>query len=368
MYLFSQVALIFVLSCIISPLVFRALFVVLRKYNIMDRPHLYRSEKWRNPVPYSIGLGLFVIFTIFLPLLSFGFDISPILEKRLWIVFTVGWILTVITLIDDLDTIGKSRWKVSPFLRLLLQLAVGTIIGLTSIKISYISNIFWGVIHLSEWRTTFFSIEIFPLALIITAFWYALVFNAINFSDGIPWLTAGYALISFLILSGLAIKLVLTDHSDAAIENSRFLLLLLAMVIPATFVLMRFDSMRKWVMGDTGTIFLAFLLATFAIIGGGKIATVVSVLWVYLIDLIFVVTTRIIKGKNPFHWDQTHHLHFRLLELGFHQSEIRMIIYTLTAFFGLAAIFLDTRGKIFLILFIAVVTVFLTKILSLRKK
>jgi UDP-N-acetylmuramyl pentapeptide phosphotransferase/UDP-N-acetylglucosamine-1-phosphate transferase len=171
-----------------------------------------------------------------------------------------------ITFIDDLDTIGRSRWKVSPIFRLFLQLLVGIIIGLTSIKISYISGLFGGVIDLSELSLSVAGREIFPLALAVTAFWYALVFNAINFSDGVPGLTAGYALISFIILAGLAIKLILIDNSDAAIENSRFLLLMLAVIIPATYTLMRLDASRKGVMGDTGTIFLAFLIATFAII------------------------------------------------------------------------------------------------------
>ena len=52
-------------------------------------------------------------------------------------------------------------------------------------------------------------------------------------------------------------------------------------------------------MGDSGTIMLAFLLATLAIIGGGKIATALSVLGIYVIDFVYVVTTRILAGKNP---------------------------------------------------------------------
>ncbi len=82
-------------------------------------------------------------------------------------------------------------------------------------------------------------------------------------------------------------------------ENSKFLLTLLAIIIPATFFLTRADISRKVIMGDSGTIMLAFLLATFAIVAGGKIATAVSVLGIYLIDLVYVVTSRIMKGKNP---------------------------------------------------------------------
>ncbi len=44
---------------------------------------------------------------------------------------------------------------------------------------------------------------------------------------------------------------------------------------------------------------LGFLIATFAIIAGGKIATAIAVLGIYLIDFIYVVSSRIFQGKNP---------------------------------------------------------------------
>ncbi len=95
-----------------------------------------------------------------------------------------------------------------------------------------------------------------------------LVFNSVNFSDGVPGLTGGFALISFVILGILAIKLILTDETLASQENSRFLLSLLAIIIPITYFLTRADISRRVIMGDSGTIMLAFLIATLAIVGG----------------------------------------------------------------------------------------------------
>ena len=176
-------------------------------------------------------------------------------------------------------------------------------IGLTSIKISYVSNIFGGVLNLSDYHfdilISTWNITVYYIPLMMTIFWYVLVFNSVNFSDGVPGLTGGFALISFIILAGLAIKLYNQDPTSASAENSRFLLTLLAIIIPATFFLTRADISRRVIMGDSGTIMLAFFLATFAIVAGGKIATAVSVLGIYLIDLVYVVTSRIMKGKNP---------------------------------------------------------------------
>lgn len=140
---------------------------------------------------------------------------------------------------------------------------------------------------------------IYWIPIMVTILWYVVVFNAVNFSDGVPGLTGGFALISFIILAALAFKLYLTDTSINSQEDSRFLLSILAIIIPITFFLTRADISRKLIMGDSGTIMLAFLIATLAIIAGGKIATAMSVLGLYLIDFVYVITARILKGQNP---------------------------------------------------------------------
>jgi UDP-GlcNAc:undecaprenyl-phosphate/decaprenyl-phosphate GlcNAc-1-phosphate transferase len=164
------------------------------------------------------------------------------------------------------------------------------------------------------------------------------------------------------------VKLYLTDTTIASQENSRFLLAILAVIIPITWFLTRWDISRRVIMGDSGTIMLAFLIATLAIIAGGKIATAMSVLGIYLIDFVYVITARILNGQNPMKWDQTHHLHYRLMELGLTQPQIRWIIYSLSVVFGVAAIFLSTIGKIILFVMIALVTIFLTEILEKVKR
>jgi hypothetical protein len=56
------------------------------------------------------------------------------------------------------------------------------------------------------------------------------------------------------------------------------------------------------------------------------------------------------------------------MELGLTQSQIRTIVYTLTAIFGLCAILLSGTGKIILLIVISIITVFLTEILAKVKK
>ena len=363
---------IFIASLIVSPLIVSSVSFLLRKYAILDRPEKYKSEQGRPPAPYGIWVSIFIVLLIFIPGVLLWWDFSATLEKRLLIMLILWGVLTIISFIDDLDTIGKSKIAIPPLFRLAMQIVVGAIIGMTSIKISYISWAFWGILDLTgySWEVILGDLHMtfYLLPILITILWYVLVFNAVNFSDWVPGLAGGFSLISFIILGGLAIKLLFIDTSLAAEENSKFLLVILAIIIPVTFFVTRLDISRRWLMGDSGTIMLGFLIATLAIIAWWKIATAMAVIGIYLIDLVYVITTRILKGKNPLKWDQSTHLHFRLLELGLSQSQIRTIVFSLTAVFGVSAIFLPTIGKIILLFFITIISIFLTEILSLVKR
>lgn len=218
------------------------------------------------------------------------------------------------------------------------------------------------------WQWQIFDKEIYIFPVIITIIWYVLIFNAVNFSDGIPGMTGGFALISFVILGILALKLLSRDVTLASLENSRFILTILSILIPVTFFLTKADISRKVIMGDTGTMTLAFFIATLAIIAGGKIATTISVLGVYVIDAIYVIILRLSRGQNPMKGDQNTHLHFRLMEIGLSKNQVRGIVYFLTAIFGISAILLSTEGKIILFICIAGITIFLTEILQKVKK
>ena len=175
------------------------------------------------------------------PLVFLFGGFSDLLEHRLVIILSIGVIISIVSFVDDLDTIGKSRVKIPPIVRLLMQVGVGALIGLTSIKISYMSNIFGGILPLDEFFSIFsignFAMTIYWIPVLVTILWYVVVFNAVNFSDGVPGLTGGFALISFIILAVLAVKLYITDTSIASQENSRLLLTILAIIIPITWFL-----------------------------------------------------------------------------------------------------------------------------------
>ena len=87
----------------------------------------------------------------------------------------------------------------------------------------------------------------------------------------------------------------------------------------------------------------------------------------YLIDAFYVIVARILSGKSPLEGDRIHHLHYRLMNLGFSERFVRNFVYVLSLFFGISAAFLDRTGKIILFIFLAIIIIFITKILSVKR-
>ena len=101
------------------------------------------------------------------------------------------------------------------------------------------------------------------------------------------------------------------------------------------------------------------MIATLSIVSGGKIATAAIVMGIYLIDALYVISRRVLSGKNPMKWDFTH-LHHRLETKGISARSQRALVYSLSIIFGVSAIFLDTIGKALLFLVIVVVVIYIS--------
>ncbi len=267
---------------------------------------------------------------------------------------------------EELSRTRKTGFAISPKVRLAMQVLVGLIIGLTSIKISYVSNIFGGILYLDFFSVSLFGYEVFLIPLFFTVFWYVLVFNSVNWSDGVPGLTVGLTTITLFVILISTIRFYLLDTTPALRQNSIFVFGVLAIVIPPLIWAWYYNLTPKMLLGDSGTMFLAFMIASLAILVGGKIATVATALGVYLVDAIYVIFARIFNGKNPLKGDRIHHLHYRLKAIGMSDAFIRNFVYSIALFFGISAVFLDKIGKIILFVALVLVIVFITKILSLK--
>jgi UDP-GlcNAc:undecaprenyl-phosphate/decaprenyl-phosphate GlcNAc-1-phosphate transferase len=372
------------ISATLSALIFAVFLQVFRKVGLLDNPGPY----WHNRAPVPLGFGILLYGNFLLmSLLCVALGYAEFSEK-LVILLSLWAGVTLVSFFDDLDTIYKfskdeklklrtsaeelaqvrvTKFAISPKWRLALQILVGVIVGLTSIKISYVSNIFWGILQLDIFSFSVNGFDVFLIPLAFTVIWYVLVFNSINWSDGVPGLTIGLATITLMVIAVLTVRFYINDETPALRENSHFVFLILSIVLPSALVAWKYNVQPKMLLGDSGTMFLAFIIASLALLVGGKVATVATALGVYLIDAIYVIVARILNKKNPLKWDRIHHLHYRLRSLWMSDSFIRRLVYLLAFSFGMSAAFLDRTGKILLFFVLTILIVWMTKIISLKK-
>jgi len=333
---------------------FATLFIIKHffyKWKILDNPKKY--WKTRDPVPYSMGVVFFVSFFV---LSFFTLELSTKLSL-LWIFWSL---ITLVSFFDD-------RMNLSPKIRLIIQIIIGWVIGVSAIKIWYISNIFWWVIDLDQFFIQIFDYKIYLISLFFTIIWYVFIFNSLNWTDGIPGNTSGICIISFFVLFLLWYKLYLTDTYEWWKENAIFImslaLILLSVLIPFWY----YDVKEKILMWDSGTMFLWFMLASLAIIAWWKVATVLSVFWIYAVDALYVVFQRMKNKKNPLNGDSTH-LHHRLLQAWLQRKNVLLFIYFFSFLFWIISLFLDTIGKIILFFCIILFVLFAEKLVYFFKK
>lgn len=284
--------------------VFAALKIFPR-IGLIDRPADYGLS--RKSIPYSGGLVIFLVFLI-CSAIFVKMSVSVIG------VMTGGFLLTFVSFLDD-------RFRISPWIRLAVQIFAAVIVIAAGTRIEIITNPFGGVVTLGDF------------AAIATVLWLTGMTNVMNWIDGINGLASGVSVIAFGIIFLLAIRpdFHVIDQTDTA-----FMAIILA-ASSLGFLLFEFHP-AKILMGDVGTMFLGFMLGILAIFSGGKIATAFLVMGFPILDALIVVVRRILRKKSPFSGDLTH-LHHRFLDLGLSPRKALLVNYALAAGFGAVALF-----------------------------
>lgn len=346
-----KILLAFFSSILLSYFLIEVLKSFFYRIKILDNPKKYWKK--RDPVPYSMGVVFFIVFFV----VSYFF-VEP--NYKLYLIWIFWFIVTIVSFMDDL-------LDVSPKIRLIIQIIIWAIIWITSIKIWYISNIFWWVLDLQTHYFSLFWVQIYTIPLIFTIIWYVFIFNSLNWSDWIPWNTAWISIISFFILFLLGMILFYKDSYEWWVENAVFIMTMAIILVGSIIPFWFYDVKERILMWDSGTMFLAFMLATLAIVSWWKIATVLVVFGIYAVDAIYVLIKRLLNKKNPLKKDFTH-LHHRLLAIWLSNKQILTLIYSLSFFFWLTALFLDKTWKIIVFWIIIFVVIFINNIISEVKK
>jgi len=300
------------------------------KMGLLDNPKKYGLK--RAPIPYFGGLAIFASFVI--SVLIF----VPLSKEVLGLL--VGTILlTTTAFLDD-------AFRLPSTIRLGIQILSASILVISGLGISHLTNPFGGVIDLTafDWNIGQFwggEYHLTLLADLFTIFWVVLLTNSLNWFDGVAGLSSGITALAGLVIFFLAARTGYHFFDQSAV-------IALAGILAGSafaFTIFNFPP-PKILLGDSGSMLLGFVLAALAVFSGGKIATAALVLGFPLIDTFWVVLRRIFSGQSPFRGDFGH-LHHRLLAVGFSKQKTVIAIYLASATFGSIALFIDSAfGKL----------------------
>lgn len=263
---------------------------------------------------FATGVGLLVIV-----LGSLGdLDVLPTQRSFIFGLIFGGGIIFATGLLDDIRGLR-------PVVKITAQVVAALLVYGYGFRIDSIS---FG--PSSELSLTWVSVP-------VTILWIVGVTNAFNLIDGLDGLATGIALVA--LATTLAVSIVL--------GNSEVVLLCAALVGSLLGFLRYNFSPAKIFLGDSGSLFIGFMLAVLSVYGSQKSATAVLVavplfaLAIPLLDTLLAIVRRWLRGV-PLSEADGRHIHHRLLALGFTHRHAVLVLYfaaVALAILGLSLVF-----------------------------
>jgi len=178
------------------------------------------------------------------------------------------------------------------------------------------------------------------VSFVITVVWLVGITNAFNLIDGLDGLASGAALFSSLVILGVAVS------------QERTMTIVVALVLCgalAGFLRYNFNPASIF-LGDSGSLFIGFLLAALSVLGTQKATTAVAIVVPILafgfpvVDTAMTMGRRLVSRKPVFQGD-TEHIHHMLLARGWSQRRAALVLYGVCAIFGLTALIFPATGS-----------------------
>ncbi|WP_276724004.1 glycosyltransferase family 4 protein [Selenomonas noxia] len=306
-----------------------AVIAFARQTGALDKPDARKVHA--RPIPRIGGIGIYAAFMASILVQLIFADVTPEFMTSLIGLMIGGTIIVAIGIIDDYCDLPAK-------VKLLGQIfaAAVLVIGF-DVRIDVITDPFGDYIYLEF------------LAIPATIFWVVGLTNTVNLIDGLDGLAAG-------VSSAVTIFLVAME------EGIPFVAMVTAALAGAAvgFLYYNFNPARIF-MGDTGSMFLGFMLAGISVVGAVKSAATIALivpilaLGLPILDTTFAIVRRA-RNHRPIFKPDKGHLHHRLLAHGFTQKQAVLLMYVVSALFGLCAIALtavSTQAAALIILIVA---------------
>ena len=302
--LYLTFILCFLCSILITPFVKKLAF----KIGATDQPN--QRKVHHKVMPRLGGLAIFISFLLGILILQ---PESPYDAAHPAIV-AGGFIILVTGILDDI-------FDLSARVKFLLQIVAALVV------------VFWGGVDVEFINLPFngridFGIFTIP----ITVLWIVGVTNAINLIDGLDGLAAGVSSIALITITGMAV-----------VMGNAYVVAMGIVLIASTVGFLKYNFYpAKIFMGDSGALFLGYMISVLALLGFKNIAVIsfvvpILILGVPISDTLFAIIRRL-YNKNPLSAPDKSHLHHCVLKLGYSHRETVLLIYAMSAMFGLAAV------------------------------
>mgnify|MGYP005807829729 FL=1 len=275
--------------------------------NALDMPNERKVHK--KPMPRLGGLAIYGSFII-------GYMIYGTVSTQMLSVLIGGFIIIITGMIDDIKPI-KARYK------FLAQVVAAIILVVYGELYFERITLFGLVFEFPTWINIILSI-IFVVACV----------NIINLIDGLDGLAAGISTIYFITIAIIGFVLNSLGGLDV--------ILAVIMIGSTMRFLVHNYPPAKIFMGDTGSMFLGFMIAVIALLGY-KVATMTSIiipiilLTIPIFDTLFAIIRRVLKGESIGTPDKEH-LHHQLLRMTSSTKKTVIIIYIINILFSATSI------------------------------
>lgn len=298
----------------------------------------------KEPIPRLGGLAIFFGFL-------FSFLFFGTIDSQMKSVLLGSVIIIILGIIDDIIPLGAK-------LKFCVQIFAAAIPVSGGLRIERFTNF----LPLSNDPYIDLGILAIPITIIVIVG----ITNAVNLIDGLDGLAVGVSTISAftMLIMGFILNLPQIGIMMAALSGA------CVGFMPYNF------NPAKIFMGDTGSTFLGYILATASIMGLFKYYAIISfavpflILGLPIFDTLFAMCRRILNGQSPMQADRGH-VHHKLIDMGFTQKQTVAILYAISGVLGLSAVVLASSGELKTLLLILTIIICLfigKKILEIGDK
>lgn len=329
---------VFLFVVLIMPIIMK----VATHINALDEPNERKVHK--KPMPRLGGLGIFSGFLL-------GYMLFCSQTPQMISILIGSFILIIVGMIDDINPI-------KPLSKFIGQLVAAIIV------------VYYGNVIMQDISAYGLYLNFGIFAKPVTIIFILGIINCLNLIDGLDGLAGGIATIFFITISIIISIMGIYNGLDASLS---------LIMIGATlgFLIYNFHP-AKIFMGDSGSMFLGYIIAVISLLGFKNVTVTsflvpVLILAIPILDTFFAIIRRLLK-KESFAKADKEHFHHQILKRAGNQTKTVLIIYLIQILFSSASIVYVLRNPklgqiIYVILLIIILWIVLTtNIVFDRKK